>query len=222
MGIISLEKSNHLYWLARYSERAFTTISCFMQTYDEMLDEDMNAYKKICELLSIPDVYGSKEVFDKNYLFDENDPNSVISNLMRATDNSMVLRDMISSDAASYVQLALDAMLEAKAKKDFCLLDLQSVIDNIYAFWGCVDDHVSQSASRNILKFGRCIERIDLYIRLGYDRDAIFTAYQRMKYRLQRSGIEYSELDYNIFVGTLLKGEDLHEALWNLNKIYKD
>ena len=77
MGIISLEKSNHLYWLGRYSERAFTTIRIFMDAYDTMLDQDPNAYKHICEKLHIPDVYGSKEVFIVNYLFDETDPNSI-------------------------------------------------------------------------------------------------------------------------------------------------
>ena len=48
MGIISLEKSNHLYWLGRYSERAFTTIRTFMDAYDTMLDQDPEAYKHIC------------------------------------------------------------------------------------------------------------------------------------------------------------------------------
>ena len=61
MGIISLEKSNHLYWLGRYSERAFTTIRTFMDAYDTMLDQDPNAYKHICEKLHIPDVYAARK-----------------------------------------------------------------------------------------------------------------------------------------------------------------
>ena len=56
MDIISLEKSNHLYWLGRYSERAFTTIRTFMDAYDTMPDNDAEAYKQICAKLSIPDV----------------------------------------------------------------------------------------------------------------------------------------------------------------------
>ena len=221
MGIISLEKSNHLYWLARYSERAFTTIKTFMDAYDRMLDADPAAYQHVCAKLSIPDKYGSKEVFVVNYLFDESDPHSVISNLKCACDNAMVMRDLISSTSLSYVQLALDTMIAAK-HRDFCLLDLQEVLDNIYAFWGCVDDQVESSACRNILKFGRYLERLDLFIRLEYDRPAIIKAYDHMKYRLSRSNIAYSELDFNLFSGTLLKGEDLNAALWNLNNIYKD
>lgn len=221
MGIISLEKSNHLYWLGRYSERAFTTIQTFMEAYDKMLDVNQDAYKHVCSQLSIPDTYGSKEIFVVNYLFDKNDPHSVISNLRQACDNAMVMRDVVSSSAISYIQLALDTMEEAQGK-DFCLLDLQAVIDYLYAFWGSVDDHVESSASRNILKFGRYLERTDLYVRLEYNREDIIKAYDHMKYRLSRSNINYSEYDFNIFTGTLLKGEDLNKTLWNLNNIFKD
>ena len=199
MGIISLEKSNHLYWLGRYSERAFTTINTFMEAYDKMLDVNQDAYKHVCAQLSIPDVYGSKEVFVVNYLFDKNDSHSVISNLKMACDNAMVMRDVISSNALSYVQLALDTMETASKREDFCLLDLQDVIDHLYAFWGSVDDHVESSESRNILKFGRYIERTDLYIRLEYNTADIISAYDHMKYRLNRSNITYSEYDFNIF-----------------------
>ena len=221
MGIISLEKSNHLYWLGRYSERAFTTIKTFMDAYDRMLDADENAYQHVCAKLSIPDIYGSKEKFVINYLFDENDIHSVYSNLKCACDNAMVLRDMISSESLSYIQLALDIMVEAK-NKDFCLLDLQGVIDYLYAFWGSIDDYIESSKCRNILKFGRYVERVDLYVRLDYSQDAVSKAYDHMKYRLGRADLEYNELNFNIFSGTLLKGEDLNKALHYLNNIYKD
>ena len=223
MGIISLEKSNHLYWLGRYSERAFTTIRTFMDAYDTMLDQDPNAYKHICEKLHIPDVYGSKEVFIVNYLFDETDPNSIYSNLSRACDNASVMRDMISSTALSYIQLALYEMVDAK-KESFCLLRLQQVLDDLYAFWGCIDDYVESSACRNIMKTGRYIERLDLYIRLDYDRKAMELAYERMAYRLQRSRAAYNEQDFKIVSDAINnnKGGNLCSILPNLNNIFKD
>lgn len=221
MGIISLEKSNHLYWLGRYSERAFTTIRTFMDAYDSMLDQDPNAYRRVCEKLSIPDVYGCKEVFIINYLFDETDPNSVYSNLSRACDNASVMRDMLSSTALGYVQLALDVM-EASKKETFCLLHLQEVLDDLYAFWGCVDDYVESSACRNIMKAGRYVERVDLYIRLGYERNALDLAFERMQYRLQRSHVDISEVDLAIVKDAMKKKKDLYPVLPNLNRIFTD
>ena len=57
MGIISLEKQDHLFWLGRYCERVYTTIRTFLLSYDKMLDNDDMTYKNICELLDIPDIY---------------------------------------------------------------------------------------------------------------------------------------------------------------------
>jgi uncharacterized alpha-E superfamily protein len=221
MGIISLEKSNHLYWLGRYSERAFTTIRTFMEAYDTMLDSDPNAYKKVCEKLSIPDVYGCKEAFIINYLFDETDPNSVYSNLSRACDNASVMRDVISSTALGYIQLALDVMEDAK-RETFCLLHLQEVIDDLYAFWGSIDDYVESSECRNIIKCGRYIERLDLYIRLDYDTNAMELAYTRMVYRLERSRCNYDTQKLAAVTKALAEGGDLHAVLPNLNNIFKD
>ena len=221
MGIISLEKSNHLYWLGRYSERAFTTIRTFMEAYDTMLDQDPEAYKKICSKLHIPDVYGSKEKFIVNYLFDETDPNSVYSNLSRACDNASVMRDVISSTALGYIQLALDVMENAK-RETFCLLYLQQVLDDLYAFWGCVDDYVESSACRNIMKTGRYIERLDLYIRLDYDSRAMELAYTRMECRLHRSCAAYDEENFRIVSDAVKRGGDLCAVLPHLNNIFKD
>ncbi len=221
MGIISLEKSNHLYWLGRYSERAFTTIRTFMEAYDTMLDSDPEAYKKVCEKLSIPDVYGCKEAFIINYLFDETDPNSVYSNLSRACDNASVMRDVISSTALGYIQLALDVMEDAK-RETFCLLHLQEVIDDLYAFWGSIDDYVESSECRNIIKCGRYIERLDLYIRLDYDTNAMELAYTRMVYRLERSRCDYDKQKLAAVTQALENGNDLHAVLPCLNNIFKD
>ena len=53
MGIVSVEKANHLYWLGRYTERVFTTLKGFISVYDNMLDSDPTAYKKYCKALEL-------------------------------------------------------------------------------------------------------------------------------------------------------------------------
>ena len=69
MGIISVEKSDHLFWLGRYVERVFTTLNTFFTYYDRMLDTEKEAYKHFCERLSIPDIYENQEDFVQKYLF---------------------------------------------------------------------------------------------------------------------------------------------------------
>ena len=110
MGIISVEKSDHLFWLGRYVERVFTTLNTFFTYYDRMLDTEKEAYKHFCERLSIPDIYENQEDFVQKYLFSKEDGNSVYSSMERAYDNAVVLRDELSSRTLSYIQLALDCM----------------------------------------------------------------------------------------------------------------
>ena len=57
MGIVSVEKVNHLFWLGRYTERVFTTLKTFDRYFDVMLDQEPDIYQKFCRRLAIPDIY---------------------------------------------------------------------------------------------------------------------------------------------------------------------
>lgn len=64
-------------------------------------------------------------------------PDSLISNLNRAYDNAVVLRESIGSEALSYIQMSVYDM-EKAAKSEVPLLEVQQVLDNIHAFWGII------------------------------------------------------------------------------------
>ena len=150
MAILSAEHSDQLYWLGRYSERVYTTIREFAKRFDSMIelkDEDYNEY---CKAQDIPNIYTSKEDFVRRYCFDENDTNSIYSNLIKAYDNAVVLRDEIGSETLSYIQLAVYAMSKAKVS-EAPLIQLQKVVDNIVAFWGMTDDDIDSECVRSII-----------------------------------------------------------------------
>ena len=64
-------------------------------------------------------------------------PDSLISNLNRAYDNAVVLRESIGSEALSYIRMSVYDM-ENAAKSEVPLLELQQVLVNIHAFWGII------------------------------------------------------------------------------------
>ena len=70
MGIISVEHTDRLYWLGRYSERVYTTIRLFADSFDEMIDLCENSYDDFCRKLDIPNIYTSRENFIERYCFD--------------------------------------------------------------------------------------------------------------------------------------------------------
>ncbi len=192
MGIISVEQADRLFWLGRYSERVYTTLRLYSKSFDSMIDEIADSYQSFCKMIDIPDIYGSKEVFQKAYPFDEANPDSIISNLLHAYDNAIVLREEIGSETLSYVQLAVYDMNRAKISRS-PLIDMQRVIDNILAFWGIADDQIDSEQVRNMIKAGKRVERVDLYARLGAPVKELQREINRLVPRVMRSRINYHE-----------------------------
>ena len=99
------------------------------------------------------------------------------------------MRNELSSETMSYVQMAVDAF-EKDKYSNAPILQLQQVFDYIFAFWGCADDYVESETSRNILKFGRSVERLDLYTRFSYPTEFIKKEFSILLNRLYKVGVE--------------------------------
>ena len=212
MGTISLKQTDSLYWLGRYLERVYTTLQLFDGCYDSMIDSDPYAYREFCARLSIPDIYAGPADFVDRYLFAPDNPDSIASNLSRAYDNAIVLRDCISSLALSYVQTALDAMASGRASSAHCLVSIE-VCDRILAFWGAIDDRCHALECRNIIKAGKHMERLDLYLRLSEEREPTLRAYNRLKHRLEGLRIPYSAEELRTVGEMLARDEPLSGRL---------
>ena len=219
MAIISVEQVDHLYWLGRYTERVYTTLKIYSESFDRMIDESEDSYQKYCDSLDIPNIYESKEDFLKRYPFDISVPDSIISNLNRAYDNAIVLRETIGSEALSYIQLSIYAMNNASVS-DAPLIDLQQIMDDLLSFWGLVDDQIDSDQIRNIIKAGKRIERIDLYARLEVEKPRLVREVRRMIPRVLRSGMKYDDMSLSR-VSTLINDVNLdyEKIITNVEKI---
>lgn len=194
MDIIAVDRLNNLIWLGRYSERVYTTIKTFFKGYDKMID-DPYFYVTYCERFQIPNIYINQRDFIERYVLDENDPNSIISNLYRAYDNCIVLRNELGTETVNYLEVALNNL---KGIQDFdsFLLELQTVVDYILAFWACLSDTVEKYEVKTVVKLGRRIERLDLYLRLRKNIDEIKKALNLLDDRMKRASIAYQIENY--------------------------
>ncbi|MCQ2508182.1 MAG: alpha-E domain-containing protein [Dorea sp.] len=190
MGIITIEQADRLYWLGRYVDRVYTTLRFFFKTYDELIDKADYTYTDFCRSIDIPDIYKDREDFKRRYPFDPENPDSIISNLNRAYDNAIELRDSIGSECLAYIQLAIYDMNKAARSKS-PVIELMKVTDHILAFYGVTDDQIDDENVRNIIKAGKRIERIDLYARFGADRTNLRRAIHRMIPRVEKSSLDY-------------------------------
>lgn len=229
MGIISVDKANNLFWLGCYTERVFTTLRKFFRVYDHMLDDadqengnNILDFREYCERLSIPDKYEDQQDFVFRYLFDRSNPDSMVSNMERAYDDAIVLRDELSSYVLAYIQMALDGFDEAQYA-NMPIFALQPVIDDLFAFWGCVDDYVENEECRNIMKTGKYLERLDLYLRLEYRLQDIEKEYSKMLNRVNRTQLRINIDNLDALADIINKKENwtenYHEALTCLGGI---
>lgn len=190
MGIKSIINTDRLYWLGRYSERVYTTLKLFERSFDTLIEQYGGDHREFCASLEIPDIYSDKDDFIAVYAFSTQDPNSIMSNLRRGYDNAIELREEIGSECLSFVQMAIYEMERAQ-RSDAPGLYFQKVTDYILAFWGCVDDQIDDENTRNIIKIGKRVERLDLYARLGRSREEIQREIDRLSGRIDRTDLIY-------------------------------
>lgn len=190
MGTLSIINTDRLYWLGRYSERVYTTLRLFSQSFDSLIEQYEEEYSEFCDNLDIPNIYTDKDDFISRYAFSSEDPNSIISNLTRAYDNAIELRDEIGSETLAYIQMAMYSVQKAGLSQA-PLIDFQYAMDDILAFWGIVDDQIDDENIRNIIKVGKRVERLDLYARLGMDKTAMQREIARLAGRIDRCTLNY-------------------------------
>ena len=194
MGIVSLTNTDKLYWLGRYSERVYTTIRLFGESFDHLIEGEVQSIGAFCASLNIPNLYSSGDDFVERYLFDAENPDSVFANLTRAYDNAMTLREEIGSECVSYIQLAIYAMNSLRGSEN-PMFGLQKVVDDILAFWGLSDDIIPDENVRNIIKVGKRVERLDLYARLKLPQKDILREVRRLAVRISRTNLQYAQAD---------------------------
>lgn len=206
MGTLSVTKINHLFWLGRYTERVSTTLRFMIDVGDQMIDGDPVDYHAICRHLIIPDIYKDADDFCTQFLFSRDNPDSVMSAMDRAYDNAIVLRETLSSDALSYIFLAMDSMLRAAAS-NAPALDMQSTIDYLLAFRGSLVDYILDDETRRVIELGRNVERIDLYVRLEFREDRIRSELARLVNRMYKTTVPCDPVRMEKLANVLLEPE---------------
>ena len=185
---LTLKQVDSIYWLGRYTERVLTTLKLFMNVYDSQLDSHFD-YARYCSDLDIYNGFTSIEDFCQRYAFDKTYASSIISSMNRSYDNAIMLREIIGSEALSYIELALRRLAEAEFSPTPVLL-FQKVIDNIMAFKGQFFDSICDHNIRSILNCGLTIERLDMYLRLNINNEKIAFECNKLSYSI--AGVDIS------------------------------
>lgn len=199
--MISAMKANRLYWLGRYEERVYMTLHLLRQCYDKMIDGDASDYEEFWTRLDGSGSYSTPEEFRLGMLYDAKNHNSIISEMNCAKDNAILLREDITSETLSFVEMSIAHMNACKAKAESNITALQPVTDWALAFWGSVFQRLHNPKIISLIVIGLNVELIDMLIRFDYPFERIIQPYEEIKSygkdikRIFDSVIE-SQLDY--------------------------
>ena len=188
---IPANKANRLFWLGRYTERVYISLHLLRRYYDRMIDGQPKDYEEFYQKLDFGNPYPDKESLRLGYMYDANNPASLLSELVAANDNAIVLREEIKSETLSYVQLSLCLIQKAANSQETNITNLQSITDYLLAFWGSIDERVFDERIRGLLKMGKLLENIDMHIRFDYPFNRIKEAYEELKKQLENEESMY-------------------------------
>lgn len=170
---VSAAKANRLYWLGRYAERVYLSLH-FMRKYaDRMVDGDSGDFAEYYTNLDIDDVDRDKTQLNLDYMYDSSNPASILSGLVAANDNAILLREEIKSETLSYIQMSLCHIRHCAELGESNITALQPVTDYILAFWGSVDSRPVDPQARCLIRVGKLVEDADMHIRFGYPYERI-------------------------------------------------
>ena len=178
---ISAIKANHLFWLGRYAERVYLCLHLLRRYYDKSIDNTGQEYEEYCRKLEVENPYEGKDAFRLGYMYDAGNASSLLSGMERAYDNAVVLREEISSEVLSYIQLSRSLIRRKAEEQDENITGLQDVTDYLMAFWGSVDERILQGRVHDILYIGRWVEEMDLHLRFDYPFYRIRSTFDQLK-----------------------------------------
>ncbi|EFA22759.1 hypothetical protein BIFGAL_03793 [Bifidobacterium gallicum DSM 20093 = LMG 11596] len=168
-ALVTSSKADNLYWLGRYTERAYTTITQFLPFYDRVMDTDVEAFRPFAQALDLPVDFQDFDVFIDSFLYDKVNPNSVLSAVVAAFNNAVILRPELTSHLLQFVELAMNRVMKSADSPDNRddIYTHRDVTDNLLAFWGGLENLAVDPTIKAFVFIGKYVERVGLYTRLG-------------------------------------------------------
>lgn len=185
--LITKSKVENLYWLGRYTERVFTTLSTFLPFYDRVMDTDVDSFRPFAHALDLPQDFTDFDTFIASFLYDESNPDSIRSAIRSAFMNAVPLRPELGSRLLQYIELAMggidDAAIHSSHADD--LYDHRDITDLVLSFWGGIEDSQIDVPLKALLFLGKYLERMDLYTRFGLRKDGLLAPVRKMRTYMQ-------------------------------------
>ncbi len=227
-NILSANEANRLYWLGRYEERVYVALHLLRKCYDKMIDGQQSDYYHFWEKFNVENIYASNEEFEYGMLYDENNINSIAFSQRRAMDNAMELRNDITSETLSYIEMSIAKIKELKGNKETNITTLQPITDWALAFFGSAHQRIENNMVLSTIFAGRIVEYLDAMIRFDYPIERLRFAFEGLNdYTDKIPGLTDNDallnakalLDNNMPGDAVIDADTKNKLMFNVNRI---
>jgi uncharacterized alpha-E superfamily protein len=170
--------AGHLYWSARYLERAASTARIVREHTNLLIDLPVGTPLTWEPLLAIPGTTASYLRSGKPrdearivhwVVVDEDNPSSISASVRQARENLRATREIIPTQfftAVNELHLFVEAQLAAVSERASRSRVLDRVIEDVQFMWGVLEDSMRRDEANALLALGRYVERADMTTRV--------------------------------------------------------
>ncbi len=196
---ISVNTAQRLYWFGRYVQRAQTLLRELLNSYDYVIDRDVDDGRKLYANLGVEIDYSNALDFLKQGVYG-NHGSSIERIITLARENAIETRHLLDERGFSTLNKIYNLIVAGRGKVVSPTV-LEEIIDDFALILGIFSSELGRPKAYNLIRLGQQIERFDLILRLydGIDLvnaelDVMNTIARRLNRRYQPLNITSSSV----------------------------
>ncbi|RXJ58154.1 alpha-E domain-containing protein [Candidatus Marinarcus aquaticus] len=168
--LLTAKVAEHLYWLGRYLERVESILMETVATFDEIIDVDKSAGKKLFKRLEVEIKYKNANEFLYEAVLGEHEAN-IYTMLGYVRENAIVSRAYIDLNAFGSIVELYEVLKQANNDHlDIDCAFLDKLSSRVSEIWGELSRKQERNISDYFIRLGKLVEKVDVHLRLKRDK----------------------------------------------------
>jgi len=189
---ISVNTAQRLYWFGRYVQRAETLLRELVNSYDYVIDRDVDDGRKLYANLGVEIQYINALDFLKQGIYG-NHGSSIESIITWARENAIETRHLLDERGFSTLNKIFNHIVAGRESVVSPTI-LEEMIDDFALILGIFSSELGRPKAYNFIRLGQQIERFDLILRLYDGIDLVNAELEAMNVIARRLNREYQPL----------------------------
>ena len=189
---ISVNTAQRLYWFGRYVQRAETLLRELVNSYDYVIDRDIDDGRKLYANLGVEIQYGNALDFLKQGIYGDHGA-SIELILTWARENAIETRHLLDERGFSTLNKIFNHIVAGRDNAVSPTI-LEEMIDDFALILGIFSSELGRPKAYHFIRLGQQIERFDLILRLYDGLDLVNAELETMNAVAKRLNREYELL----------------------------